>query len=497
MEFTIKSGNPEKQRTACVVVGIFEPRRLAAAGEQIDKVSKGYIANIVRRGDIEGKLGQTLLLHNVPNMLCDRVLLVGCGRERDFNENNFIQAIKTAVKTLNETGSMDAVCFLPELPVKGRDIYWKVRQAVQSSEDVLYVFDETKSSKDKNRRPIRKMTINVTSRRDLGKGEKALTDGQAIAAGMALTKTLGNLPGNICTPTYLGKQAKALTKGSKKLKVNVLEEAEIKKLGMGSFLSVAKGSRQAPKFIVMEYNGGKKGDKPHVLVGKGITFDSGGISIKPSPAMDEMKYDMGGAASVLGTIKAITQMKLPLNVVGIVPSCENMPDGLANKPGDIVTSMSGQTIEVLNTDAEGRLILCDALTYSEKYDPASVVDIATLTGACVIALGNHVSGLLGNNQKLINHLLEAGKTSHDRAWELPMLDEYQDQLKSNFADMANIGGREAGTITAACFLSRFTKKLKWAHLDIAGTAWLGGSEKGSTGRPVPLLTQYLMDRAGK
>ncbi len=497
MEFTIKSGNPEKQRTACVVVGIFEPRRLSAAGEQIDKVSKGYIANIVRRGDIEGKLGQTLLLHNVPNTLCDRVLLVGCGRERDFNENNFIEAIKTAVRTLNETGSMDAVCFLPELPVKGRDIYWKVRQAVQSSEDALYVFDETKSSKDKNRRPIRKMTINVTSRRDLSKGEKALADGQAIAAGMALTKTLGNLPGNICTPTYLGKQAKALTRGSKKLKVTVLDEAEIKKLGMGSFLSVAKGSRQAPKLIVMEYNGGKKGDKPHVLVGKGITFDSGGISIKPSPAMDEMKYDMGGAASVLGTIKAITQMKLPLNVVGIVPSCENMPDGLANKPGDIVTSMSGQTIEVLNTDAEGRLILCDALTYSEKYDPASVVDIATLTGACVIALGKHVSGLLGNNQKVISHLLEAGKTSHDRAWELPMLDEYQEQLKSNFADMANIGGREGGTITAACFLSRFTKKLKWAHLDIAGTAWLGGSEKGSTGRPVPLLTQYLMDRAGK
>lgn len=497
MEFTIKSGNPEKQRTACVVVGIFEPRRLSAAGEQIDKVSSGYIANIVRRGDIEGKVGQTLLLHSVPNMLCDRVLLVGCGKEREFNENNFITAIKTAVKTLNETGSMDAVCFLPELTVKGRDIYWKVRQAVQSSEDALYVFDELKSSKDKNRRPLRKMTINVTTRRDLAKGEKAITDGQAIAEGMALAKTLGNLPGNVCTPTYLAKQAKTLTKGNKKLKVEVLDEAEIKKLGMGSFLSVAKGSRQAPKLIVMEYNGGKKGDKPHVLVGKGITFDSGGISIKPSPAMDEMKYDMGGAASVLGTMKAIAKMKLALNVVGIVPSCENMPDGLANKPGDIVTSMSGQTIEVLNTDAEGRLILCDALTYSEKFDPASVVDIATLTGACVIALGKHLSGLLGNNQKVINNLLEAGKTSHDRAWELPMLDEYQEQLKSNFADMANIGGREGGTITAACFLSRFASKLKWAHLDIAGTAWLSGNDKGGTGRPVPLLTQYLMDRAGK
>ena len=497
MEFSIKSGNPEKQRTACVVVGIFEPRRLSAAGEQIDKVSKGYLANIIRRGDIEGKAGQTLLMHNVPNMLCDRVLLVGCGRERDFNENSYIKTIKTAVKTLNETGSMDAVCFLPELTVKGRDIYWKVRQAVQASEDALYIFDEMKSKKDKNRRPIRKMTLNVASRRDLTKGEKALGDGQAIASGVEMAKTLGNLPGNVCTPTYLANQAKALGKNSKKLNVTIIDEPEIKKLGMGSFLSVAKGSRQAPKLIVMEYNGGKKGDKPHVLVGKGITFDSGGISIKPPAAMDEMKYDMGGAAGVLGTMKAITEMKLALNVVVIVPTCENMPDGLANKPGDIVTSMSGQTIEVLNTDAEGRLILCDALTYSEKFEPASVIDVATLTGACVIALGKHVSGLLGNHRGLINDILAAGKSSHDRAWEMPMLDEYQDQLKSNFADMANIGGRDAGTITAACFLSRFAKKLHWAHLDIAGTAWLSGAAKGGTGRPVPLLSQYLMDRAGK
>jgi leucyl aminopeptidase len=497
MEFSIKSGSPEKQRTACVVVGIFEPRRLSAAGEQIDEVSSGYLANIIRRGDIEGKPGQTLLMHNVPNMLCDRVLLVGCGRERDFNENCYITTIKTAVKTLNETGSMDAVCFLPELTVKGRDIYWKVRQAVQASEDVLYVFDKMKSEKDKNRRPIRKMTLNVVSRRDLTSGEKALKDGQAIAAGVEVAKTLGNLPGNICTPSYLATQAKALVKGNKKLNVTVLDEPEIKKLGMGSFLSVAMGSRQAPKLIVMEYNGGKKDDKPYVLVGKGITFDSGGISIKPPAAMDEMKYDMGGAASVLGTIKAISQMKLPLNVVGIVPSCENMPDGMANKPGDIVTSMSGQTIEVLNTDAEGRLILCDALTYSEKFDPVAVIDIATLTGACVIALGKHASGLLGNHRGLVNDLLAAGKSSHDRAWELPLWDEYQEQLKSNFADMANIGGRDGGTITAACFLSRFTRKLHWAHLDIAGTAWLSGPEKGGTGRPVPLLTQYLMDRAGQ
>ncbi|MGD8999650.1 MAG: leucyl aminopeptidase [Granulosicoccaceae bacterium] len=497
MEFLIKSGNPEKQRTACVVVGIFEPRRLSAAGESVDEHAGGYLANIIRRGDIEGKAGQTLLLHNVPDMLCDRVLLVGCGRERDFNENAYIQAVSTAVKTLNECGAMDAVCFLPELTVKGRDIYWKVRQAVQSAEDALYVFDELKSEKDKTRRPLRKMTLNVTSRRDLAAGEQAISDGQAIAHGVALAKTLGNLPGNICTPGHLADTAKKLTRQSKKLKVNVLEQADMEKLGMGALLSVAKGSRQAPKLICMEYKGGKKDDKPHVLVGKGITFDSGGISIKPPAAMDEMKYDMGGAASVLGTMQAILDMKLPLNVVGIIPSCENMPDGLANKPGDIVTSMSGQTIEVLNTDAEGRLILCDALTYSEKYEPETVIDIATLTGACVIALGNHVSGLLGNHRGLVNDILHAGKASHDRAWELPLWEEYQEQLKSNFADMANIGGREGGTITAACFLSRFTKKLHWAHLDIAGTAWKSGKEKGGTGRPVALLTQYLMDRTGK
>ncbi|MCB1923789.1 MAG: leucyl aminopeptidase, partial [Gammaproteobacteria bacterium] len=320
--------------------------------------------------------------------------------------------------------------------------------------------------------------------------------GNAIGIGTRLAKDLANLPGNLCTPTYLAEQAQALARGSRKLKVTVLSEAQMQKLGMGSLLSVSRGSRQPAKLIVLEYKGGKPGAKPIALVGKGLTFDAGGISIKPAANMDEMKYDMCGGASVLGTIAACADLELPLNVVGVVPSSENLPDGDANKPGDIVTSMSGQTIEILNTDAEGRLILCDALTYTERFEPAAVIDIATLTGACIVALGDQASGLLANDDSLAGELLESGTACGDRAWQLPLWDEYQRQLDSNFADIANIGGgRGGGTITAACFLSRFTKKFKWAHLDIAGTAWLTGAKKGATGRPVPLLTEFLLRRA--
>ncbi len=497
MEFSVKSGNPEKQRSGCVVIGVFESRKLSAAGKMLDKASGGFIAGLLRRGDMEGRSGQSLLIHSVPNTLCDRVLLIGCGKEREFNTNIYRDAIRLATRTLNETGTTDAVSYLTELNLKGRDTYWKVRDCVQTTFDALYVFDQLKSSKDKPRRPLKKMVLNVPSRRDLNDGETAVADGMAIAAGMRLAKDLGNLPGNICTPTYLADQAKVLKKHARKLHVDILEEADMEKLGMGSLLSVARGSRQPAKLIVMDYRGGRKGDKPVVLVGKGVTFDSGGISLKPGAAMDEMKFDMCGAASVFGAMTAITQLELPLNVVGIVPATENLPDGLATKPGDIVTSMSGQTIEVLNTDAEGRLILCDALTYAEKFKPAAVVDIATLTGACVIALGKYAAGLLSNHSALANELSNCGKYSGDRCWELPLWDDYQPQLDSNFADMANIGGREAGTITAACFLSRFTKEYHWAHLDIAGVAWNQGKEKGATGRPVPLLTQFLLDRARK
>ncbi len=494
MEFNVKSGNPEKQRTACVVVGIFEPRRLSQSAEQLDKASDGYLSNLLRRGDIEGKLGQSLLLYNVPGTLSDRVLLVGCGRERELSIQKYATIISTATMALNEGGSMEAVFYLTDINIKGQDSAWKVSQLILTVEDALYRFDQLKSAKDEFRRPLRKIIISIPSRRELSECEEALKTAQAIANGVTTAKDLSNLPGNICTPTYLAGQALMLAKQHETVTTTILEESDMEELGMGALLSVSKGSRQPAKLIVMEYKGADSSQKPVVFVGKGLTFDAGGISIKPAAAMDEMKYDMCGGASVFGAIQACAELGLPLNVIGVVPSSENLPDGDANKPGDIVTSMSGQTIEILNTDAEGRLILCDALTYCERFEPAVAIDIATLTGACIVALGHHAQGLLSNHNPLTHELLNAGKQINDRAWELPLWEDYQSQLDSNFADMANVGGRDAGTITAACFLARYTKKFKWAHLDIAGTAWKSGKEKGATGRPVPMLMQFLLNR---
>ncbi len=494
MEFSIKSGSPEKQRSACVVVGVFDHRKLSFPAEVIDTAAAGYLADILRRGDMDGKPGTTLLLHNVPGQLCDRVLLVGLGKEREFRDKNYRDAIRAAVKALSETGVGEAALYLTEIPVKKRDLGWCVEQAVLVASETLYRFEQMKSKPDDSKRALRRLTLAVSRRGELPTGETAALRGQAIAAGMKLAKDLGNLPGNICTPGYLAGQARELAQ-THGFDIEVLDQAAIEQLGMGSFLSVARGSDEAPHFIVLRHHGGDRKQKPVVLVGKGITFDSGGISIKPAADMDEMKYDMCGAASVLGAFRALADLKLPLNVVGLIPTCENMPNGRANKPGDVVTSMSGQTIEVLNTDAEGRLILCDALTYAERFDPACVVDIATLTGACVIALGHVTSGLLANDDALARELLHAGEMANDRCWQLPLFEEYEELLKSNFADMANIGGRAGGTITAAAFLGKFTKKYDWAHLDIAGTAWKSGKEKGSTGRPVPLLVHFLVKRA--
>ena len=486
MEFSIKSGSPEKQRSACVVVGVYESRKLTLAAELLDKAADGYISGIVRRGDMEGKSGSTLLLQNVPGTLCERVLLVGLGKEKDFREKEFTTAIRNTVKTLNETGAFDASIFLTELPVKKRSIGWRIRQATMVAFDATYKFDQFKSKKDEVRRPLRKLTLAVERRNELTLAEEALAQGLAIAEGMAMTKTLGNLPANICHPTYLAEQAQAMAKEFN-LGCVILERADMEKLGMHSLLSVSQGSRQPPKLIVLSYKGAKASDKPIVLVGKGVTFDTGGISLKPGAEMDEMKYDMCGAASVLGTMQAVARMALPINLTIVVPATENMPDGMATRPGDIVTSMSGQTIEILNTDAEGRLILCDALTYAERFEPDTVIDVATLTGACVVALGHIATGLFSNKDALARDLLDAGDESYDRAWHMPLWDDYQELLKSPWG----------GSITAACFLSRFTKKYEWAHLDIAGTAWKSGADKGATGRPVPLLTHYLMQRAGK
>ncbi len=485
MEFTIKSGSPEKQRSACVVVGVFDNRKPSLSAELIDRASNGYVSEIIRRGDMEGKLGSTLLLHNVRGTLADRVLLIGLGKEREFRDKEFRSAVKSAVKLLNETGSYEAVIYLTEEKVKRREVAWRVEHAVVAAMDAVYRFEDLKSQPTEVRRPLRKLTLSVPQRSDLVAGELAAARGLAIAHGMDLAKNLGNLPGNVCTPTYLGERALDMGKEFPDLKVTVLERKEIEGLGMGSFLSVTRGTDEPPRFIVFEYHGSAKKQKPLVLVGKGITFDSGGISLKPGLDMDQMKFDMCGAAAVFGTMRAVVELKAGLNVVGLVAACENMPSGRATKPGDVVKSMSGQTIEVLNTDAEGRLILADALTYAERFDPEAVVDIATLTGAMVIALGHVACGVFSNNDTLARALLTAGDDAHDRGWQMPVWDDYQEGLNSNFADFANIAGRAGGSITAACFLSRFAKKFEWAHLDIAGVAWNEGKEKGATGRPVP------------
>jgi leucyl aminopeptidase len=494
VEFSTKHYSADQQRTACAVVGVFEQRRLTPSAKALDAAAGGLLSALLKRGDLDGKAGSTLCLHHVANVPCERVLLVGLGKEKECSDRNYRDAVRAAVKAVTGTGAGEAVLYLAEAPVRHRGQAWKLEQAVLVAGEALYRFDQLKSGKDNGKPALRKLTLAVAERTELAEAEAAVDRGQAIVRGMDLAKDLGNLPGNHCTPGYLAEQAKALAK-AQGMKCKVLEEKDMAKLGMGSLLSVAKGSDQPPKLIVLQYSGGRKDDKPIVLVGKGITFDSGGISLKPPAEMDEMKYDMCGAASVLGSLQAAAELGLPLNVVGIIPTCENLPSGRANKPGDIVTSMSGQTIEVLNTDAEGRLILCDALTYAERFEPAAVVDIATLTGACVIALGNVASGLLANDDILAREVIAAGDAAHDRCWQLPLFEDYQEQLKSNFADMANIGGRPAGTITAAAFLSRFAKNYPWAHLDIAGTAWKSGKEKGGTGRPVPLLVHFLAGRA--
>lgn len=493
MQYFIKSGSPEKQRVACVIVGIFDRRTPTEPAQAIDRASKGAISGVIRKGDMDGRLGQTLMLHNVSGTFSDRVLLVGLGRERDFNENSYRKAQSAAAAVLSSTGSIDAVNCLTRTQIKGRSLQWNVQQAALTAEAAFYHFDQCRGEKSRTElqpRKLERMTFDVSRRSDLQAGERGLAEGLAIARGVALAKDLANLPANICTPSYLAKRGRDLS-AAYPIKTKILEESQMRELGMNALLAVASGSRQPPRLIVMEYMHGARNDRPIVFVGKGITFDAGGISIKPSAKLDEMKFDMCGAASVMGVLTAASELRLPLNIVGIIPASENLPGGSAVKPGDIVTTMAGLTVEILNTDAEGRLVLCDALTYVEKnYQPSACIDIATLTGACVVALGHHASGLFGNQSSLTRRLLAAGEQVGDRAWELPLWEEYQTQLKSEFADFSNIGGRDGGSITAASFLHRFTRKLSWAHLDIAGTAWTG---KAATGRPVPLLVQYLLN----
>ena len=495
------------QSTDCLVLAYSTAQfnTLAKSGllKELDGLLGGAVKSAKEAGDLEDKQSALCLLRAEKswptNVKAKRLLLVGLG-ELGAKEANTLLAYskvaRTALKALSSGPITNAVWFMPSFVTEAHQFGDQVRVTLQLAGDQAYRFGVRQpamkfKAKDKAD-PFNDLTIasNNTFAKEL---KLSVAEGSAMVEGMDLAKDLGNLPPNICTPTYLAKTAQGLVKKTA-LKVEVLGQKQLEALGMGSFLSVAKGSDTPPQFIIMRHQGGKPSEAPIVLVGKGITFDTGGISLKPGEAMDEMKYDMCGAASVIGTLYASALMKLGKNVIGVIPTCENMPSGRASRPGDIVKSMSGQTIEILNTDAEGRLILCDALTYVERFKPKAVIDVATLTGACVIALGHVHSGLFSDDQGLVDGLTKAGYASLDTVWRLPLDAAYQEQLKSNFADVANIGGRPAGSVTAACFLARFTEKYKWAHLDIAGTAWKSGAAKGSTGRPVPLLVNYLLEQ---
>ena len=499
MDFSIKTFDTKSTianaKAGCIAIGVFEGKQLSAAARLLD--ASGALSAAIKDGDISGKPGSTLLLRGVGKVAAERILLVGLGKDAMISQKDFGSAMRAVAHSFASIGAKDGIVALPFDSVHGARIDWSMQCAVLAIQNQHYRFDQLKSKKESAVEGVRKITFAVNAA-DSDDAKLHVTRAVALSHGVQLTKDLGNLPPNICTPTYLANTAKKLAKDFK-LGIEILDRKQLEALKMGSFLSVTNGSDEPPKFIVLKHMGGKAKDAPVVLVGKGITFDTGGISLKPGANMDEMKYDMCGAGSVLGTFRAIAEQKLKLNVIGVIATCENMPSGSATRPGDIVTSMSGQTIEILNTDAEGRLILCDALTYAERFKPAAVVDIATLTGACVVALGSHNTGLFTRHDEahdaLANELLAAGKASGDTAWRMPIEEAYNEQLKSNFADMANIGTPGGGSITAAAFLERFTRKYTWAHLDIAGTAWKSGAAKGATGRPVPLLTAFLHARA--
>lgn len=498
MQFSMSLTDSAQQKNDCMIVGVFANKQLSAAAKKVDQATNGQISQLLNLNDLTGDLGQTLLVYLMIGAAPQRILLVGCGEENELSESGFVKIVSKAAVALKGVDVKEVLTCLSDLKVKDKNIHWKVRQIVQVTQDNFYVFEQFKSKKMPARN-LKHVLIHLEDKTELPQADLAIKEANAIVAGMFFTKDLGNLPGNICTPTYIADQAIKLGKENNKLKVTVLDKAEMQNLGMNTILAVAQGSHQPPKFIVVEYYGGKKDEQPFVLVGKGVTFDSGGISIKPAGGMEEMKYDMGGAASVLGTMQALATLQLPINVVALVPTVENMPGGGAIKPGDIIKSFAGTTVEIVNTDAEGRLILCDALTYSEKFNPVAVIDVATLTGSIVAMFGGVVTGLMSNDSKLTTEIQKAAAESYDRVWELPLMDEYQEQINSNIADIMNsgVGFNFKSSITAGCFLARFTKKLHWAHLDIAGTAWVMGKDKAATGRPVPLLTQFLIDRVKK
>ena len=501
MEFSTQTTASLHQiKTAALAVGVFADGMLSPAADIIDHASNGALREVLK-SEFPAKADTHLVLRRLTGVVATRIILIGLGKQDSYNAATHANAEFVFANYCVQAHLSEGVSTLAAIECPNSTMRSRAQAAAMAAGRATYHYDATFGKREHNAAPRLKKVILSVARNQAGQAQQGLASGGAIAGGMNLARELGNLPGNICTPTYLGQAAKKLAKEFKSLKVEVLERKQIEALKMGSFLSVARGSYEAPAFIIIKHSpaaaktAGKTRKAPIVLVGKGITFDAGGISIKPAGNMDEMKYDMCGAASVLGALRAVAEIGLDREIIGLIPSCENLPSGRANKPGDVVTSMSGQTIEILNTDAEGRLILCDALTYAERFKPAAVIDIATLTGACIVALGHVNSGLFSKDDTLAESLLRAGRDTNDTAWRLPLDDAYQEQLHSNFADIANIGGPPAGAVTAACFLSRFTKSYAWAHLDIAGTAWRSGKDKGATGRPVPLLVQYLLDQA--
>ena len=495
MKYFTTTSNASRRAADCVIVGVYERGKLGAGAQEIDAASGGRLAKLVKSGDIPSAPGRCVVLTGLPGVRAPRVAVAGLGKSSKLDAKAFRSAVAAAVAALDGSKTKTILNTLTLEPVKDSSPYYLARHSVEVLGETLYRFTELKSGRKKKPMALSSFGHSIAKRGDSAKSMRGAEHGGGIAAGVRLARDLGNLPANVCTPSYLARVAKKLATGNGRLTTQVLNETEMKKLGMGSLLSVTAGTKEPGKLIVMKYKGAASA-APVVLVGKGVTFDTGGISLKPGPAMDEMKFDMCGAAGVIGTMAAVAQMKLPINLNVVVPAVENMPSGKATKPGDIVKSMSGQTIEILNTDAEGRLILCDALTYSRRFKPAAIIDVATLTGACVVALGSHRTAIMSNSDALRDEIFAAGETAGDKGWPMPLGDEYAAQLKSNFADMANIGGPGGGAVTAGCFLGKFTDGMNWAHLDIAGTAWKTGAKKGATGRPVPMLSQLLLERCG-
>ncbi len=495
MKYFTTTGDASRRAVDCVIVGVYERNKLGQAAAQIDEAANGAVSAALKRGDASGELGRAILMSGLDGVRAARVVVTGLGKAGKLGASEFRRAVASAMAAVSKSKVTQVLNGLTLEDVTDTPVYYRARHAVLTMLESAYRFTELKTGRQPAAMKLKSLGVAIARRAESPLATLGAHHAEAIGQGMRLAKDLGNLPANVCTPSYLARTAQRLAREHAGVKARVLNEADMKRLKMLSLLSVTAGTTEPARLIILEYKGSASA-RPVVLVGKGVTFDSGGISLKPGPGMDEMKFDMCGAAGVIGTLLAVATMKLPINVTAVVPAVENLPSGKATKPGDIVKSMSGQTIEILNTDAEGRLILCDALTYARRFKPDTVIDVATLTGACVIALGHHLTGIMSSSDALAAEIVAAGNAAGDRGWQLPLGPEYAKQLDSNFADMANVGGRDGGAITAGCFLNKFTDGLDWAHLDIAGTAWKSGKEKGATGRPVPMLTQLLLARAG-